>query len=360
MYNRCLITFIIIIYTTLWSSLFFAPSTQKVVFSPELSLRDLALENDIKPGKLKHELGLESVPGRMTAAELGLQEQRIREALIHLRDGPPAGTTAAALLACALLCGLAVILLAGRTMTTAWKLCLLCAAVLVTGFWFGKSINPMVGLVKLCKAFFGVEPGLRVWMTVTGMFLLMAVIGTKTVCGWACPFGALQELMFKFPVLKKFKTNSKLPFWLTNSIRSVLFIVFIYALFSNLFGLRSAGRAIYHPVNPFNLFEFNFSSMTVTLYIGAVLIAGLVWYRPHCHLVCPFGFVSWLAERLSLFRIRIDRNKCTDCGRCVEACPGRAMQGLYQNRFLPPDCFSCGECLRACTFDALSYTTQRK
>ena len=111
-------------------------------------------------------------------------------------------------------------------------------------------------------------------------------------------------------------------------------------------------------VNPFNLFEFNFVAMTVVLYIVSDACSEPV-FLPAALLLClSVRTVSWLLEKLSIFKIRINRQACTDCGACVKACPGQAMKGLYEQTFFRADCFSCGECLRACAFDALSYASQ--
>jgi len=253
---------------------------------------------------------------------------------------------------------LAIFLLWRKKMDAAVKYIMLSAAVIGFGFALGKTYNPMVALVKTFKGFAGIEGNTAAWLMVLVLFCMLAIVGTKAVCGWVCPYGALQELLFKLPFFNAWKKKYKAPFWFSNGIRLGLFGLFIAGLVWNLFGLKQQGRGIYHTVNPFNLFEFNFDGPAITLYIVATLVLSLFFYRPHCYCVCPFGLLSWLLEKISIFKIRINRQACTDCGACVKACPGQAMKGLYAQAVFPADCFSCGECLRACAFDALSYTGQ--
>ncbi|MCP3666030.1 MAG: 4Fe-4S dicluster domain-containing protein, partial [Gammaproteobacteria bacterium] len=78
-------------------------------------------------------------------------------------------------------------------------------------------------------------------------------------------------------------------------------------------------------------------------------------YRPFCQFICPFGFISWIAEQFSIIRVRIDKDKCTQCGACIKACPLEAVKGRILDKRLPADCFSCARCLNVCSFDAIRY-----
>ena len=61
----------------------------------------------------------------------------------------------------------------------------------------------MEGAVKVFKSMAGLYPS--VWEKVAAflLFIGLAIVGNKLVCGWACPFGALQELLYSLPILKR-------------------------------------------------------------------------------------------------------------------------------------------------------------
>jgi len=56
--------------------------------------------------------------------------------------------------------------------------------------------------------------------------------------------------------------------------------------------------------------------------------------------------------------IRIDREKCTGCGKCRSVCPGslltRDEANKTFNRF-PRDCWGCTACVKECAFGAIQY-----
>jgi polyferredoxin len=91
------------------------------------------------------------------------------------------------------------------------------------------------------------------------------------------------------------------------------------------------------------------------LFIGLVLITSLFVYRPWCHFFCPFGLVGWLAEKISIFKVKVDYDKCIACGACSKACPSTVMGAILKQDRITPDCFSCGTCMEACPADAISF-----
>lgn len=124
--------------------------------------------------------------------------------------------------------------------------------------------------------------------------------------------------------------------------------VTLAALAVTLFGLSREFVAEEHAAAAFD-------AWTIPATIVGALVVSFVMYRPFCQLTCPFGFVSWFAERVSLTRVRVDHAKCTQCGACVRACPTTATQGLVDGKVFSADCFSCGRCLNVCPEDAIGY-----
>jgi len=56
--------------------------------------------------------------------------------------------------------------------------------------------------------------------------------------------------------------------------------------------------------------------------------------------------------------IKIDRNKCSGCGKCRQVCPGSLLYkdgaGKTEIRY-PKDCWGCTSCVKECDFAAISY-----
>lgn len=235
----------------------------------------------------------------------------------------------------------ATILLRRHKATKGVRLAFLVAGVLIFGFLFGALIpqganpNPVASLRALLTSLLARGQLFPLIAVMLVLLLALVLISNKSICGWGCQLGLLQDLLHRVP-LPKWKP----PFWLSNTVRILAFVLLIV-------GLVVGGLDWIGVIDPFKLFSFDFT-LWVGLASAAVLIASLFVYRPWCQFLCPFGLVGWLVEQVSILRPRIDREVCIRCQRCVKACPGQAMSTIYEGKTLRADCFACGACIEAC------------
>jgi NAD-dependent dihydropyrimidine dehydrogenase PreA subunit len=342
-----------------------SPSALKesISFNIDMSIRDVVPELGVTGKSLARELELPlDVSKNKPVRTLGVTQEELDHAIEHILSHRDT-VLKYYIFAVLVLWGLVFLVRLGRPDGSDVKnrrdwypripyIISLLLSVIVAGFLLGKSPNPMEGLVKVFKSMVGLYPDPGIKIIAFGFFIILAVIGNKMICGWACPFGALQEIIYSIPILRRIK-QKKLPFILTNTIRAGFFLFTLLFLFG-IIG-ASKGFVIYHYVNPFNLFNLDFESPSILLTVIIALGGAFIIYRPFCQLICPFGFISWIAERFSIFRIRIDKDKCTQCGACIKVCPLEAAKGRVAGNKLPADCFSCAHCLNVCPVDAIQY-----
>ena len=224
-------------------------------------------------------------------------------------------------------------------------------SVLICGFILGKAFNPMETSVRAIKSLLSIKLTTSILLFI--FFIGISILGNKLICGWACPLGALQELLFYISQWLNIK-RFRIPFRTTNTIRISLFFVFLFVL-----AFSQPNFAIYHYINPFNLFDFHFKPTTVFIAIVFILFSSFFFYRPFCRLLCPFGLISWIFERISFFKIRINTQACKQCKSCLKACPTGALQSKVMKEKWVPDCFSCGRCLNICSFAAIRYRKKK-
>jgi polyferredoxin len=188
-----------------------------------------------------------------------------------------------------------------------------------------------------------------VFAGVLTMIALLSIAGNKLFCGWVCPIGALQEIIYLvLPRVKKIR----LPFAAANSARIGVLLLFVPLL-------TGSGVYIYGYFNPFEILHWPLGTDFWTLYTWAVIsllaAAAVFMYRPFCHVICPIGALTWVLEHISFARIRVRKEQCTDCGACVKRAPCAAMKAVLAGKRARPDCYACGTCIEACPSNALQF-----
>ena len=190
-------------------------------------------------------------------------------------------------------------------------------------------------LCMIEKPFIFVSMGRAVpimFLAIIASVIILSILGTKLFCGWVCPIGALQELLHMVPIKKELK--GKIPFRLSNGIRIFFFVLFLTFLFA-------AGFSLYAYTNPFEFFHFGWGALSI-IALAVVMIASLFIFRPFCYLLCPLGLVTWLVEHISIFKVRLDKEKCTDCKICITQSPCPTVKSILDDSEVRPDCHPCG------------------
>ncbi len=192
-----------------------------------------------------------------------------------------------------------------------------------------------------------------------GILVLTGALLGSLLCGWACPFGFIQDLAAKVP-LPKFN----LPKWsgylrYAVLIGTVLLIPYFLGQDNPLFicrvcpagGLESAVPMMAQQVLAGD--SVSWINQIKLAVIIAFLLAVFFIRRPWCRLLCPLGAVLAIFNRLSLICLRLSKDKCTVCGRCHKLCE----YGIDPEK-TPNDltCIRCLECTR-CRTGALTVGT---
>ena len=249
----------------------------------------------------------------------------------------------------------------------------ICSSVLCNsyiGTFYTKSVNtsPLKGLcvpVLNCyacpSALFSCPIGtLQHFMAIhTFPVYLAAFIGLigltvgRMACGWVCPFGFFQDLMYKIRSPKY--SPPPLLRYLKYVVLILLVIILPYATGELWFSmLCPAGKltagipwALWNPTNPSTDLPVLPQGPGVLFYVGLLILAGfLVWFvvskRPFCKVACPMGAIFGLFNRFSLIRIEASR-ECDGCNTCHDRCPMGL--NIYTDAD-SPECIRCLECTR--------------
>lgn len=188
----------------------------------------------------------------------------------------------------------------------------------------------------------------RVPFFLLGFFLLVGSIGGRMVCGWACPAGFLQDLLYKIPVKKV--PILFLPLrYLKYGVLLLLVLLLPFFLQEPLF-CRFCFMGTLQGGIPLALMDAGIRSMIGNLFYWKLIITGILLLtflfmkRPFCRFFCPLGAIYSLFNRVSYLRLEV-QSGCSRCNRCEEVCPVHIR--VYEDPN-SPECIRCLECT-ACT-----------
>ncbi len=203
------------------------------------------------------------------------------------------------------------------------------------------------------------------FLTVIGAFL------GRFVCGFLCPFGLLQDLIYKIPFLRKIGTlpGDKFLKYLPYAIL-IIFVILMPMFIVDTTGLGAPAFCKYICPSgtfgagiPLVLTNSGIASSIGVLFwwkmtiLVLVLALSVISYRPFCRYLCPLGAVYGLFNPLALYGFEVDKNKCTECGTCQKKCKWHIDTKTTPNS---RECIRCGDCLTACPEDAISCKWNRK
>lgn len=199
---------------------------------------------------------------------------------------------------------------------------------------------------------------------VVGFLMLTGAVFGRFVCGWLCPFGLIQDLLYKIPFVRKWK---RLPG--ERGLRLLRYAILIgFVLLLPMFAVDIIGQG-----SPwFCKYICPSGTLTAGIPLGAtnpqlraamgglflwkfallifLILLSVAVYRPFCRYLCPLGAVYGLFHPISFYRYQVNEELCTNCGRCREVCKMDIEVWKNPNSL---DCVRCGDCLKSCPHQAL-------
>lgn len=157
-----------------------------------------------------------------------------------------------------------------------------------------------------------------------GILGLTATVGGRLVCGWVCPFGLLQDILYKIRS-RKIALPPALGY-----LRYVVLIGLVFAVpfflpgkpytFCNFCPAGTLESTIpWAFMGVSSGYGFSFF-LRIGILLGVILFA-VTASRGFCRTLCPLGAIFSLFNRFSLFKLSLTKGDCNGCGACGKMCP---------------------------------------
>jgi len=197
-----------------------------------------------------------------------------------------------------------------------------------------------------------------------GFLLMTGVVFGRLICGYVCPMGLLQDLLYKIKT-PKLKLKLRYLRYIKYVILALFVIALPYFIRCELSGLGSpwfceyicpagtiSGAVPLLAVNEALRGMLGWRFILKAAIAGAVILVSVIVFRPFCRVLCPLGAVYSLFNRIAFFKMNCDKSKCTSCGECKAACP-IFIDPADDRQINSPECVRCKGCTGRCKSGAL-------
>lgn len=207
------------------------------------------------------------------------------------------------------------------------------------------------------------ESNTRAPYYILGILALFGLMLARTICGFLCPVGLGQELLYliRSPKLKKNRFTRVLSYF------KYVILVLLVVIIPLMYALRDVplpafckyicpagtiGGAIGLLIHPDNgdmfamlggQFVWKFSLLVV------FIVASVFIFRFFCRFFCPLGAIYGFFNKFALIGVKVDHSACTNCGRCVGVCK------MDVKCVGDHECINCGQCMSVCPTKAISW-----
>lgn len=231
------------------------------------------------------------------------------------------------------------------------------------------------------------------WLAIAS-FVVVGVLVGRSLCGWVCPFGFIQDLI-DFIKVKKMEISPKthestiLVKYLILGVALFVSIAFSAAKLLGAHGSyeRAMGIFAYAPFTAVSPAETLFATLPkmvqgfstavfekplLEILSGVLYLPPIFWvqlfilvgvlvfvaYVPRgwCKYLCPHGAIMALLNKFSFIGLKRDPVKCVkgECRECIKACSMRVrILELPWDKFSDPECIYCLKCVDACPNKAI-------
>lgn len=206
-----------------------------------------------------------------------------------------------------------------------------------------------------------VFPGLISKFTYSAGFMIITWIAVSLLigrgwCSWACFFGGWEDGCSRICKKSRVKLNRKIIY----SAFAVLILVVLttiefatptYCLFLCPFKACSEFVEVSTPLVVFQTILFS-----LLFIILVIILPILTKKRTQCIALCPFGAFQSMVDKVSPIGIRVDKEECIECQKCINICPmmSISMETLEKGS-VGFTCTKCGKCIDSCPKKCINF-----
>ena len=218
--------------------------------------------------------------------------------------------------------------------------------------WFGVFQSFQFGTQKVYSSYHELKINNGIWdnilfepifIILTSFIIISTLIwGRGIFCGWICPFGTIQDIMYK--ITKILKLNKfDIPDKIHHKLIYTKYIILLLMVSTTFY---TTGNNLLLHIEPFEtIFIHKFNTSTI-LILWTLTVLCFIFFieRGFCKYLCPTGAALALVTQLQVINWLIPNKSCNNksCLACNPHCPTKAIK--HDGSINEKECIQCLSC----------------
>jgi polyferredoxin len=189
------------------------------------------------------------------------------------------------------------------------------------------------------------------------LWLVATLVLGRGFCSWGCFYGGWDDGFSRIgrrPVIKKI---SELWKWMPFAVLLMVMLSAAVTMMPTYCSWICPFKAVTEFEQVTSVESAAKAGIFLSLFGGLVIVLPVMTKkRTQCSFLCPLGAISTLSNKITPFSLKIDKNSCNECFKCVGVCPLFALtKDDIKAGKVSLFCSKCGKCVDACSRNAIHY-----
>ena len=190
------------------------------------------------------------------------------------------------------------------------------------------------------------------------LWLVATLVLGRGFCSWGCFYGGWDDGFSRMRKKPLIRNINEIWRWMPFAVLIMVALTAALTLMPTYCAWICPFKAVTEFEQVTSVESAAKAGIFLSLFIGLVVVLPVMTKkRSQCSFLCPLGAVNSLSNKITPFTVKIDKEACTECYKCVEVCPlfALAKENIKDGK-VSMFCSKCGKCVDVCTKNAIHYS----
>jgi len=190
------------------------------------------------------------------------------------------------------------------------------------------------------------------------LWLVATLVLGRGFCSWGCFYGGWDDGFSRIRKKPLIRNINQIWRWMPFAVLIMVALTAALTLMPTYCAWICPFKAVTEFEQVTSVESAAKAGIFLSLFIGLVVFLPVMTKkRTQCSFLCPLGAVNSLSNKITPFTVKIDKEACNECFKCVEVCPLFALtkEDIKEGK-VSTFCSKCGKCVDACSKNAIHYS----